>query len=144
MNVITPAAPMAKLLSYIPFPILALPAKSLTTLQLLCRKHQIPTNTTAVWTTILMTSTTFSADIVWLILSCMVRGHSAPKAEARFPLASQVTRLARNQSLALGYTYAITPALIADFRFGFYRYRVHNLPERLRNYPGPRRRPASG
>jgi hypothetical protein len=36
--------------------------------------------------------------------------------------------LARNQSLALGYTYTVTPTLIADFRFGFYRYRVHNTP----------------
>lgn len=36
--------------------------------------------------------------------------------------------LARNQSLALGYTYTVTPTLIADFRFGFYRYRVHNIP----------------
>ncbi len=35
----------------------------------------------------------------------------------------------RNQSLALGYTYTITPSLIADFRFGYYRYRVHSLPE---------------
>ena len=35
---------------------------------------------------------------------------------------------ARNQSLAVGYTYSITPTLIADFRFGFYRYRVNNLP----------------
>ncbi|MFN7999008.1 MAG: TonB-dependent receptor [Bryobacteraceae bacterium] len=35
---------------------------------------------------------------------------------------------ARNQSLALGYTYSITPTLIADFRFGYYRYRPHNLP----------------
>jgi hypothetical protein len=35
---------------------------------------------------------------------------------------------AQNQSLAVGYTYNITPTLIADFRFGFYRYRVHNLP----------------
>ncbi|HLK21525.1 MAG TPA: TonB-dependent receptor [Bryobacteraceae bacterium] len=35
---------------------------------------------------------------------------------------------ARNQSLALGYTYSITPTLVADFRFGFYRYRPHNTP----------------
>jgi hypothetical protein len=35
---------------------------------------------------------------------------------------------ARNQSLALGYTYSITSTLFADFRFGYYRYRPHNLP----------------
>ena len=34
----------------------------------------------------------------------------------------------RNQSLALGYTWLATPTIIADFRFGFYRYRVHGLP----------------
>ena len=35
---------------------------------------------------------------------------------------------ARNQSLALGYTYSISSTLFADFRFGYYRYRPHNLP----------------
>src|SRR5258708_5923652 len=35
---------------------------------------------------------------------------------------------ARNQSLALGYTYSITSTLFADFRYGYYRYRPHNLP----------------
>jgi hypothetical protein len=35
---------------------------------------------------------------------------------------------ARNQSLALGYTFSVTPTLFADFRFGFYRYRPRNLP----------------
>jgi hypothetical protein len=35
----------------------------------------------------------------------------------------------RNQSLALGYTFTVTPSLIADFRFGYYRYRVHSLPQ---------------
>jgi hypothetical protein len=34
----------------------------------------------------------------------------------------------RNQSLALGWTYDINPTLITDFRFGAYRYRVHVLP----------------
>ncbi len=44
------------------------------------------------------------------------------------PLGFAGNSLARNQSLALGYTYTITPTLIADFRFGFYRYRPHNTP----------------
>jgi hypothetical protein len=34
----------------------------------------------------------------------------------------------RNQSLALGWTYSLNPTLITDFRFGTYRYRVHVLP----------------
>ncbi len=36
--------------------------------------------------------------------------------------------LVRNQSVSLGYTYSISPTLIADFRFGAYRYRVHVDP----------------
>ena len=35
---------------------------------------------------------------------------------------------AQNQSLALGLTWSLSPSLIADFRFGFYRYRVNSLP----------------
>jgi hypothetical protein len=34
----------------------------------------------------------------------------------------------RNQSLAVGYTWLATPTIVADFRFGFYRYRVQGLP----------------
>jgi TonB-dependent receptor-like protein len=34
----------------------------------------------------------------------------------------------RNQSVSLGYTYSLSPTLIADFRFGAYRYRVHVDP----------------
>ena len=34
----------------------------------------------------------------------------------------------RNQSLAIGYTYTINPSLIADFRFGYYRYHVQTKP----------------
>ena len=44
------------------------------------------------------------------------------------PLGFAGNSLARNQSLALGYTYTLSPTLIADFRFGFYRYRPHNTP----------------
>ena len=36
--------------------------------------------------------------------------------------------LARNQSLALGWTYSLNPTLITDFRFGTYRYRVRVQP----------------
>ena len=57
------------------------------------------------------------------------------------PLGFAGNSLARNQSLALGYTYTITPTLIADFRFGYYRYRPHNTAQRLRNHSGARRRP---
>ena len=38
------------------------------------------------------------------------------------------TSIARNQSLALGYTYLISPSLITEIRFGFYRVRTNNTP----------------
>jgi len=36
--------------------------------------------------------------------------------------------LARNQSLALGYTYVLSRTLFTEFRFGFYRVRTNNTP----------------
>ena len=36
--------------------------------------------------------------------------------------------LARNQSVALGYTYVIQPSLFTEVRFGFYRIRINNAP----------------
>lgn len=36
--------------------------------------------------------------------------------------------LVRNQSLALGWDYSLSPTLITDFRFGSYRYRVRTQP----------------
>ena len=42
---------------------------------------------------------------------------------------------ARNQSVALGYTYALSSSLIADFRFGFYRYRIRTKPNGLGTTP---------
>jgi len=41
------------------------------------------------------------------------------------------TSSARNQSIALGYSYTLSTSLIADFRFGFYRYRIRTQPNRL-------------
>jgi len=41
----------------------------------------------------------------------------------------------RNQSLAYGLDYAITPAWLADFRFGFFRYRVFVNPNGLGTSP---------
>lgn len=34
----------------------------------------------------------------------------------------------RNQSIAAGFNYTLSPRLITDFRFGFFRYRVDVLP----------------
>ena len=43
--------------------------------------------------------------------------------------------LGRNQSLSLGATYTFSPKLIADFRFGFYRYRVRVQPNGVGTTP---------
>jgi hypothetical protein len=40
-----------------------------------------------------------------------------------------------NRSLAMGYTRAISPSLITDFRFGYVRYRVNVLPFGLGSSP---------
>ncbi|HUY12169.1 MAG TPA: TonB-dependent receptor [Terriglobia bacterium] len=42
---------------------------------------------------------------------------------------------ARNQSLALGYTYTLSPTLVADFRFGAFRYRVRVDPNGVGTTP---------
>lgn len=41
----------------------------------------------------------------------------------------------RNQSLALGIDHAFSPSLVADFRFGFYRYRVRVQPNGIGQTP---------
>jgi len=43
--------------------------------------------------------------------------------------------LDRNQSLALGSTYALSSSLITDFRFGFYRYRIRVQPNGVGTTP---------
>jgi hypothetical protein len=43
---------------------------------------------------------------------------------ARFAGSSKV----RNQSLALGFDYTVSPQIITDFRLGYFRYRVNVLP----------------
>jgi hypothetical protein len=43
--------------------------------------------------------------------------------------------LARNQSIAIGVNRILTPKLLADFRFGFFRYHVNVLPNDLGTTP---------
>jgi hypothetical protein len=128
VNVITAAAAMTKLLSYIPSPNFGAPG-------------QIFNNYA---TTVPETSNSDQYDGRmdynlkdkhhlfgrYSLADFILHGPGGFGAEAGGPIPFSFAgnSLARNQSLALGYTYAITPSLIADFRFGFYRYRVHNLP----------------
>ena len=43
--------------------------------------------------------------------------------------------LVRNQSIAAGFDYILRPNLLADFRFGFFRYHVNVLPNGLGTTP---------
>jgi hypothetical protein len=43
--------------------------------------------------------------------------------------------LARNQSVSIGINRIFTPKLLADFRFGFFRYHVNVLPNDLGTTP---------
>jgi len=45
------------------------------------------------------------------------------------------TSSARNQSIALGYSYTLSTTLITDLRFGFYRYRIRTQPNGLGTTP---------
>jgi hypothetical protein len=128
VNVLTPAAPMSKLLTYLPPPNFGAP-------------DQIFNNYA---TTVPETSNADQYDGRvdhnindrhhlfgrYSLADFVLHGPGGFGAEAGGPIPFSFAgnSLARNQSLALGYTYSITPTLIADFRFGFYRYRVHNLP----------------
>ncbi|MFL6444627.1 MAG: TonB-dependent receptor domain-containing protein [Candidatus Sulfotelmatobacter sp.] len=42
---------------------------------------------------------------------------------------------ARNQSIALGATYTVSPTIVTDFRFGFYRYRIRVYPNGVGTTP---------
>ncbi len=44
--------------------------------------------------------------------------------------------VALNQSLALGWTFTVSPTLINEFRFGWMRYHVFDVPNGLRNLAG--------
>ena len=79
-------------------------------------------------TTTCLPTIIFSAAIAWPISFCEGPGAFGALAGGPSPLGFAGNSHARNQSLALGYTYSITPTLFADFRFGYYRYRPHNLP----------------
>jgi hypothetical protein len=45
------------------------------------------------------------------------------------------TSLGRNQSIALGATYTLSPTLVTDVRFGFYRYRIRVQPNGIGTTP---------
>src|SRR5712692_3745971 len=128
VNVLTPAASMAKLLTYLPLPNFGAPGQTFNNFQ-----TTVPQ---------LNDSGQYDGRIDYNIndkhhlfgryslADFILEGPGAfgDVAGGPSPLGFAGNSHARNQSLALGYTYSITPTLIADFRFGYYRYRPHNLP----------------
>jgi hypothetical protein len=128
VNVLTPAAPMAKLLTYLPMPNFG-PAGQ-------------PFNNYATAVGRLNDGGQYDGRIDYNISAShhlfgrysladfILEGPGAfgDLAGGPSPLGFAGNSHARNQSLALGYTYSITSTLFADFRFGYYRYRPHNLP----------------
>jgi len=129
-NMITPAVPMTKLLNYLPLPNFGGPGQFfnnyLTTVPEISNADQYDGR---VDYNITDKHHLFGR---YSLASFVLSGPGAFGAEAGGPNPSIFSFAgdshAQNQSLALGYTYSIRPSLIADFRFGFYRYRVHNVP----------------
>jgi hypothetical protein len=128
LNVLTPAAPMAKLLGYLPLPNFGAPGQTFSNFQ-----ATVP---------VINDAGQYDGRIDYNIndkhhlfgryslADFILRGSAAfgLLAGGPTPFSFAGVSHARNQSLALGYTYSITPTLIADFRFGFYRYRPRNIP----------------
>lgn len=128
VNLITPAAPLLKLLSFIPTPNFGAPGQifnnysaatkqKFDTGQYDGRVDYNMSDKSHLFGRYSMADFTLRAGGAY----GDVAGGPSP-----FGLAGQ--SLARNQSLALGWTYALSPTLITDSRFGFYRYRPHVLP----------------
>ncbi len=129
VNMITPAPAMAKLLSYVPLPNFGAPGQIFNNFE----------------TTVPETSNADQYDgrvdyniadnhhffARYSLANFTLDGPGAFGAEAGgpSPFGFSGDSPSRNQSLALGYTFTLSPSLIADFRFGYYRYHVHSLPE---------------
>src|SRR4029077_19820442 len=128
VNVLTPAASMAKLLTYLPMPNFGPPGQTFnnfaTTVPQLSDTGQYDGR---VDYNISANHHIFGR---YSLADFILKGPGAFGALAGgpSPLVFAGVSHARNQSLALGYPYRITSSLFADFRFGYYRYRPHNLP----------------
>lgn len=128
INVLTPAAPMQKLLSYLPMPNFGPPGQTFnnytTTVSEVSDSGQYDGRIDYNLSTRDHLFGRYSlADFILIGPGAFGNLAGGPT-----PLGFAGTSHARNQSLALGNTYNISPSLITDFRFGYYRYRPHNLP----------------
>ena len=135
VNVLTPAAPMKTLLTYLPMPNFGAPGQTFnnfaTTVGQLNDSGQYDGRV----------DYNFSPNHHlfgrYSLADFILEGPGAfgELAGGPSPLGFAGTSHARNQSLALGYTYSISSTLFADFRFGYYRYRPHNLPNGFGSTP---------
>jgi len=128
VNVLTPAAPMAKLLTYLPTPNFGAPGQTFnnfaTTVAEVNDSGQYDGR---VDYNISANHHLFGRySLADFILTAP--GAFGELAGGPTPLGFAGVNHSRNQSLALGYTYSINATLFADFRLGYYRYRPHNIP----------------
>ena len=126
VNVLTPAAPMTKLLGYLPLPNFGAPGQLannyVTTVPEISDGDQfdgrIDYNLSA-------KHHIFGRYSMADFLLVGAGAFGAGGGPTPFGYAGRSP--SRNQSMALGYTWTVSPTLIADFRGGFYRYRIHGL-----------------
>ena len=128
VNVLTPAAPMAKLLTYLPMPNFGPAGQTFNNYATAVgRLNDAGQYDGRIDYNISANHHIFGR---YSLADFILEGPGAFGALAGgpSPLGFAGNSHARNQSLALGYTYSITSTLFTDFRFGYYRYRPHNLP----------------
>ncbi len=129
VNVITPAPAMEKLLNYIPLPNFGAAGQIFNNYETTVRETSNADQYDERVDYNIANSHHFFARYTLANFLLYGPGAFGAVAGGPSPFGYAGDSPSRNQSLALGYTYTISPSLIADFRFGYYRYRVHSLPE---------------
>ena len=129
VNVITPAPAMEKLLSYIPLPNFGAAGQIFNNYETTVRETSNADQYDERVDYNIANSHHFFARYTLANFLLYGPGAFGAVAGGPSPFGYAGDSPSRNQSLAVGYTYTISPSLIADFRFGYYRYRVHSLPE---------------
>ncbi len=129
VNVITPAPAMEKLLNYIPLPNFGAPGQIYNNYETTVREVSNADQYDERVDYNIANNHHFFARYTLANFLLYGPGAFGEEAGGPSPFGYAGDSPSRNQSLAVGYTYTIGPSLIADFRFGYYRYHVHSLPE---------------
>jgi len=130
VNVLVPAAPMQKLLNFLPPPNTGAPGQFFNNyIAQVGEQFDIGQYDGRLDDTISQKMRFFGR---YSIASFNLHAPGAYGEEAGGPSPAVIGfaahSLSRNQSLALGWTYSFSPTLIADVRFGTYRYHINNQP----------------